>query len=100
MNEDDPVTSSAVGFPGVGGCDHHHNCLEDFTRINSFGNDLELDFIDGVSESEIEDVGQDPATVTLLHSVINTLTRKEHPGSLTGKSLPCSSFLSSQSQCQ
>ena len=90
MNEDDPVAGSVAGWAGfldVRGGDHHHNCLEDSTRIKSFGNDYELDFIDGVQESDIEDEGQDPASVTLLHTVINTLTRKENPCLLPGKTL-------------
>ena len=83
-------SDGCAGFPGEGG-GRTSNHWEEGTVFSSFGDDFELDFIDGVTESEFED----PATETLLDSVINTLTRKEKPSLRKGKDLilcvPCPS---------
>ena len=63
--------SGCAGFPYEGG--GHKTHLRDANKRFSFGDDLELEFIDGVTESECGDT----ATESLLDSVINSLSRKE-----------------------
>ena len=69
-----------AGFPGEGRKSDDH-ILYDETVLHSFGEELELEFIDGVTELEIEDAEVE----SLLGSVFNTLTRKDPQCTRKGK---------------
>ena len=72
-----------AGFPEKDRCRCKDLLLERVTVSHSFGDAFELEFIDGVTETEFEETKVE----TLLDSVLNSLSRRETHSLKTGKGL-------------